>query len=59
MKIFILVTFGLYIASTIMKIGELASKDFPYKESVSEGKVIAKIIVNIAFIFWAGIVLWG
>ena len=58
MKTFLLVVFWLGITSLIIRIFEMAVRDWPYEREVSLGEQLAVTLIGITFTVWAGVLLW-
>lgn len=59
MRTFILVYFTIATVGAVIRAVIMSLSDYPRTTTVSVGHDAAVMIIGVAFLLWAGILLWG
>ena len=59
LKIYVLVTFWMFVLGFIVRMVKLSKNKFPETKQTTLGQHLFKLIIGIMYAVWAGIALWG
>lgn len=58
MELYIKVSFWIGVLGLLIRIGTMSTRQWPHTETKSLGEYVGEAIFSLAFVVWAGIVLW-
>ena len=58
MELYIKVSFWMGVVCLVLRVLTMAVREWPHKKTESLGEYVGGTILSLAFVVWAGIVLW-